>query len=129
MSTKETVSIGLSAAIVAVEANRPSVLVVAHAGGEDALPFGPFDPAHHRTLELGLRKWVGEQTNFDLGYTEQLYTFGDKGRHLVLGRGRARRIGRLSCADPNGARSARTPSGGAGIIISRGKTGATRSPP
>jgi hypothetical protein len=82
VSAKETVSIGLSAAIVAVEANRPSVLVVAHEGSEDALPFGPFDPAHHRTLESGLRKWVGEQTRFDLGYTEQLYTFGDKGRHL-----------------------------------------------
>jgi hypothetical protein len=78
---KETVSIGLSAAIVAVEANRPSVLVVAHEGSEDALPFGPFDPVHHRTLESGLRKWVGEQTKFDLGYTEQLYTFGDRGRH------------------------------------------------
>jgi hypothetical protein len=87
VSVKETVSIGLSAAIVAVEANRPSVLVVAHEGSEDALPFGPFDPAHHRTLESGLRKWVGEQTKFDLGYTEQLYTFGDKGRHLSSGAG------------------------------------------
>jgi hypothetical protein len=47
----------------------------------DALPFGPFDPGEHRTLESGLRKWVGEQTRFELGYTEQLYTFGDKGRH------------------------------------------------
>ena len=82
MSAKETVSIGLSAAILAVEGERPSVLVVAHEGSEDALPFGPFDPAHHRTLESGLRKWVGEQTRFELGYTEQLYTFGDKGRHL-----------------------------------------------
>ncbi|HEX4634588.1 MAG TPA: hypothetical protein VH189_00305 [Rhizomicrobium sp.] len=80
-STKEAVSIGLSAAILAVEGEHPSVLVVAH-GAQDALPFGPFDPAHHRTLESGLRKWVGEQTNFELGYTEQLYTFGDKGRHL-----------------------------------------------
>jgi hypothetical protein len=79
---KETVSIGLSAAILAVEGERPSVLVVAHDGEQDALPFGPFDPADHRTLESGLRKWVGEQANFDLGYTEQLYTFGDKGRHL-----------------------------------------------
>ena len=82
MSIKDTVSIGLSAAIVAVEGERPSVLVVAHEGVEDALPFGPFDPAQQRTLESGLRKWVGEQTKFDLGYTEQLYTFGDKGRHL-----------------------------------------------
>lgn len=87
MSAKETVSIGLSAAIVAVEADRPSVLVVAHEGSQDALPFGPFDPSHHRTLESGLRKWVGEQTKFDLGYTEQLYTFGDKGRHLSSGAG------------------------------------------
>ena len=82
MSAKESVSIGLSAAIVAVEGELPSVLVVAHGGSQDALPFGPFDPAQHRTLESGLRKWVGEQTKFELGYTEQLYTFGDKGRHL-----------------------------------------------
>ena len=57
---------------------------------EDALPFGPFDPASERTLESGLRKWVGEQTDFELGYTEQLYTFGDKGRHLRRARGKAR---------------------------------------
>jgi len=83
MSPRDNVvSIGLSAAILAVEGEQPSVLIVAHDGGADALPFGPFDPAHHRTLESGLRKWVGEQTHFDLGYTEQLYTFGDKGRHL-----------------------------------------------
>ena len=87
MSGKDTVSIGLSAAIVSVEGERPSVLVVAHEGSQDALPFGPFDPADHRTLESGLRKWVGEQTKFDLGYTEQLYTFGDKGRHLSAGSG------------------------------------------
>ncbi len=82
MSTKDNVSIGLSAAIVSVEGERPSVLVVSHEGVDDALPFGPFNPVQHRTLESGLRKWVGEQTRFDLGYTEQLYTFGDKGRHL-----------------------------------------------
>ena len=85
--SKDTVSIGLSAAIVAVEGEHPSVLVVAHEGSQDALPFGPFDPADHRTLESGLRKWVGEQTKFELGYTEQLYTFGDKGRHLSAGSG------------------------------------------
>jgi hypothetical protein len=83
VSAKDNVvSIGLSAAIVAVEGEQPSVLVVGHDGAQDALPFGPFDPATQRTLESGLRKWVGEQTKFDLGYTEQLYTFGDEGRHL-----------------------------------------------
>ena len=79
--TPGPISIGLSAAIVSVEGERPCALVVAHDGSEDALPFGPFDPGSQRTLEQGLRKWVGEQTHFDLGYTEQLYTFGDRGRH------------------------------------------------
>ena len=85
MSKDTAVSIGLSAAIVAVESEQPMVLAVSHDGSDDALPFGPFDPARHRTLESGLRKWVGEQTRFDLGYTEQLYTFGDKGRHTSAG--------------------------------------------
>jgi hypothetical protein len=92
VSIKDTVSIGLSAAIVAVEGEHPSVLVVAHEGSQDALPFGPFDPAQHRTLESGLRKWVGEQTKFDLGYTEQLYTFGDKGRHTPAGGDKGRHL-------------------------------------
>ncbi|MBV9540427.1 MAG: NAD regulator [Alphaproteobacteria bacterium] len=80
--SKHVVSIGLSAAIVSVADERPSVLVVHRQGAEDALPFGPFDPLDHRTLDSGLRKWVGEQTQLDLGYAEQLYTFGDRGRHL-----------------------------------------------
>jgi len=79
---KHVVSIGLSAAIVSVADETPSVLVVHHGGSEDALPFGPFDPLNHRTLDSGLRKWVGEQTYLELGYAEQLYTFGDRGRHL-----------------------------------------------
>jgi hypothetical protein len=78
------VSIGLSAAIVSVAEERPLVLVVHHADDDaDALPFGPFDPLGHRTLDGGLRSWVREQTALDLGYVEQLYTFGDRGRHLV----------------------------------------------
>jgi hypothetical protein len=77
------INIGLSAAIVSVAGETPSVLVVGHSGAEDALPFGPFDPATQRTLESGLRKWVEEQTHFEIGYTEQLYTFGDRGRHLA----------------------------------------------
>jgi len=87
------ITIGLSAAIVSVEKENPCALVVAREDDEDALPFGPFDPDSQRTLEQGLRKWVGEQTSFDLGYTEQLYTFGDRGRHLPLqGEGNAGRV-------------------------------------
>jgi hypothetical protein len=80
---KNVVRIGLSAAIVSVAEERPRVLVVHHKNAPDALPFGPFDPLGHRTLESGLRSWVGEQTHLDLGYAEQLYTFGDRGRHAV----------------------------------------------
>jgi hypothetical protein len=53
-------------------------------GGLTGLPFGPFDPGGHRTFELALRAFVTEQTRFDLGYVEQLYTFGDKGRDAPL---------------------------------------------
>ena len=44
------------------------------------LPFGPFVPDQHRTMEIGLRQWVGEQVGVGLGHVEQLYTFADRGR-------------------------------------------------
>lgn len=75
--------IGLSAVIVAVTDDAPHVLTTG-ADGLSALPFGPFDPAGDRTLELSLRGWVREQTGFDIGYVEQLYTFGDRGREAPL---------------------------------------------
>ncbi|MFN7178225.1 NUDIX hydrolase [Hyphomonas sp.] len=75
-----TVIIGLSAVMVALEDGEPRVLVTRRASGEDALPFGPFDPVNHRTFDLSLRGWVREQTGFEIGYVEQLYTFGDKDR-------------------------------------------------
>jgi hypothetical protein len=39
----------------------------------------------HRTFEIGLRAWVEEQAGLRLGYVEQLYTFGDRGRHTEVG--------------------------------------------
>ncbi len=92
------VIIGLNAVIVAVTEEVPRILTVQradHALAErsrgsgaagrmrrpfDALPFGPLDPAADRTLELGLRRWVREQTGLELGYVEQLYTFGNRNR-------------------------------------------------
>ncbi len=81
------VEIGLTAAIVAVQDDQP-VILVAKSGTVDAdaaLPTGPFDPIAHRTLEIGLRSWVSAQTGVPLGYVEQLYTFGDRGRHAHAG--------------------------------------------
>jgi len=72
--------IGLSAVMVALREGEPGVLVTRRPTGECALPFGPFDPVNHRTFDLSLRGWVREQTGFEIGYVEQLYTFGDKDR-------------------------------------------------
>jgi hypothetical protein len=82
------IEIGLTAAIVAVEADAPMILVASESGGGQAragLPFGPFDPLSHRTFEIGLRAWVEAQTGLRVGYVEQLYTFGDRGRHAQAG--------------------------------------------
>ena len=74
--------IGLAAVMVAIQDETPFVLVTQRENGADALPFGPFDPDLHRTFDLSLRGWVREQTGFELGYVEQLYTFGDKDREV-----------------------------------------------
>ena len=72
--------IGLSVVIVAFDGEKPRVLAIRREDGITALPFGAFDPQKHRTFELALRGWVKEQTGFQLGYVEQLYTFGDRDR-------------------------------------------------
>jgi hypothetical protein len=81
------IEVGLTAAIVAVEADEPHILVASDPQSEirAGLPFGPFDPLLHRTFEIGLRAWVAAQTTLNVGYVEQLYTFGDRGRHASPG--------------------------------------------
>jgi len=75
------VVIGLSAVVVAIDRDEAVVLTVRPPGAAvEGLPFGPFDPAADRTFELAMRAFVTEQTRFSLGFVEQLYTFGDKGR-------------------------------------------------
>ncbi|MFU8820545.1 MAG: NUDIX hydrolase [Gammaproteobacteria bacterium] len=87
------IAVGLNAVIVSVRDDEPRVLTVGESpgphdtevsptGGTElpALPSGRLDPERDRTLELGLRDWVRRQTGRDLGYVEQLYTFGDQDR-------------------------------------------------
>lgn len=81
--------IGLNIALTALIGDEPHVLCVKRPGGW-GLPFGRFDPDEHRTFELALRDFVERQTSVPLGYVEQLYTFGDRGREaprasLVMG--------------------------------------------
>jgi hypothetical protein len=88
MMGADQVTIGLSAVVMAVRDNEIVVLTARPGQTErDAvpgLPSGPFDPAQDRTFELALRAFVTEQTGFELGFVEQLYTFGDKGRDAPL---------------------------------------------
>ena len=77
------VAIGLNAVIVAVTHEVPRILTVVRrteSGLEEALPFGPLEPETDRTLDRGLRRWVHDQTGLEVGYVEQLYTFGDRNR-------------------------------------------------
>ncbi len=91
--TQLPVEINLTAAIIAVPgrlavaAGTPHgpMIIVTREGRNIGLPSGPFDPLSHRTFEMGLRAWVSEQTAVTLGYVEQLYTFGDRGRHAQIG--------------------------------------------
>ncbi len=76
------IAVGLSAVIVAADAEGPYALETRIPDGGTGLPHGVFDPQGHRTFELGLRDWVRAQTGFEPGYVEQLYTFGDRGREL-----------------------------------------------
>jgi hypothetical protein len=86
-----SIVIGLSAVIIAVRETeavaltvRPHDAVTGEPSALAGLPFGPFDPDGHRTFELAVRAFVSEQTRFELGFVEQLYTFGDKGRDAPL---------------------------------------------
>ncbi len=93
------IELGLNAAIVMVREQQPYILVArsgADGGRMYALPFGPFAPRAHRTLEIGLREWVKRQTGLDLGYVEQLYTFGDRGRHEEPGGAHMLSVGYLA---------------------------------
>ncbi|MBK8481042.1 MAG: NUDIX domain-containing protein [Proteobacteria bacterium] len=81
MAGGRQVYVRLNAVILAVSDERPLLLTVA-AGDEPvaALPAGVLDAESDRTLELALRRLVREQAGLELGYVEQLYTFGDRGR-------------------------------------------------
>jgi hypothetical protein len=79
------IEVGLTAAIVAMEGTAPQILTVGGNGEQMGLPSGGFEPLNHRTFEIALRTFVAEQTALSVGYIEQLYTFGDRGRHARVG--------------------------------------------
>jgi len=93
------VRVGLSAVVVSVAGTAARVVTVGDR--EPLLPYREFDPARHRTLELGLRSVVDELTGLALGYVEQLYSFGNRHRAPSDERTRMITIGYLALVGPS----------------------------
>lgn len=79
-SAGSQVALSLEAVIIAVTNERPKLLVSTSDSPGPMIPSGPLDSARDPTLDRGLRRWVRRRTGLNLGYAEQLYTFGDRGR-------------------------------------------------
>lgn len=89
-------AVSLDAVVLAVTDDSPRVLVTEEPGALPALPSGPLDVDHDETLERGLRRYVREQSGLELGYVEQLYTFGDRDRAPDADRMRRLSVGYLA---------------------------------
>lgn len=70
----DSIVVDLTAVILRVRNGEPQVMTIQT---PLSLPSGAFSPNKHRTMELGLRSWVKEQTGQKLDYVEQLYTYGN----------------------------------------------------
>jgi hypothetical protein len=95
----QPIAVELIAVLVAVPDGRPLAMTIDEGR---ALPSGPFQ-VEHRSLQLGLRTWIEQQTRHPLGFLEQLYTFADSDRHNVMPGGRAISISYLGLVREEGA--------------------------
>ncbi len=77
MSNPNT-SLSTNAVILAVDGDVPKLRTV-DKQGRLALPSGVLEETD-RTIQESIRRWVMSQTGLELGYVEQLYTFGDADR-------------------------------------------------
>ena len=75
------IEINLTAVVLALREGEPVIYARNTPDIGLGLPSGPFDPRRHRTMARALHQFVAEQAGLTLGYVEQLYTFGDRGRH------------------------------------------------
>ena len=80
--TTSRVAVSLDAVIVTVTDERPRLLVASADRPWPTIPSGPVDVESDVTLERGVRRCVRSLTGFELGYVEQLYTFGGRDRRL-----------------------------------------------
>ncbi len=77
-----SIALTLDTVIVAVTDQRPRILTVTvNHETRPAIPSGPLGD-EDGTLERSVRRWILEQAGIEVGYVEQLYTFGDLRRGL-----------------------------------------------
>jgi hypothetical protein len=81
------IELTLDAVIAAVTEQRPRILTVTNGEGHGStIPSGPVS-RDDATLERAIRRWIFEQAGIEVGYVEQLYTFGDLHRGMPGGPG------------------------------------------
>ncbi len=80
MADARPIAVDLSAVIVALDETERNAQPLALVTDQGRLPTVGYDPSLRRTLVLTLRDWLRETTGLELGYVEQLYTFGDSAR-------------------------------------------------
>lgn len=84
MREQTQLEVELSAVLVSVRHHRPCLYL--QQDEPNRLPCGPLG-ADDPTLELGVRRMLDEMVDEDVGYIEQLYTFGDLVRSRLAPRG------------------------------------------
>ena len=128
------IEIGLTAAIVAIEGNEPLILTASGGDGDKlaGLPFGPFDRWRTAPSRSACAPGWRSRPGLRLGYVEQLYTFGDRGRHAQAGDTDAHVVSigylALTRAADNAARAPGAALRALVSLLSRGRTGAKRGP-
>lgn len=77
--TTDRFAVELTAAVIALDADQPVVLIRTSKTGDTTLPSQTYHPAQHHALEDAIRERVASQTGVELGYVEQLLTDCGKG--------------------------------------------------
>jgi hypothetical protein len=83
--TDHGIELTLAAVVISVTDKHPRMLTI-RTEDANSIPAGSVSPGD-TTLERALRQWIKDQTGMEVGYVEQLYTFGDLGRAEVVAGG------------------------------------------
>lgn len=78
-------AVELAACLLSVEGDEPVVLVDEGSTNEARFPSVAFDPGAHKSLDLGVRDWLLENTGLEVGRLEQVHTARRSGAGSGIG--------------------------------------------